>query len=127
MLAAVPAEYQGQWRRKLDFAHEFSLRERLDQLCVTLAPVADYVGIDSAFLKAVVDTRNYYVHWDPHSRKKSIPRSEILIATSKLLILLEAVLMLETGFSLASVEENVRRSSSARRDAKYPAPSPSRT
>ncbi len=127
MLAAVPAEYRGQWRKKLDFAHELSLRERLDQLCVTLAPVADYAGIDSAFLKAVVDTRNYYVHWDPNSLKKSIPWSELLIATSKLLIMLEAVLMLETGFSLASVEENVRRSSSARRDAKYPAPLPTRT
>lgn len=122
MLQALPDCYRAEWERRLPGAYDLSLRERLDQLSQSLAPVANHLQMHADFMKAVVDTRNYYHHWSPRLEGKCMSPSEMVAATAKLRVLMEALLMREAGFSSDDVVANVKRNSRALGIARYAPP-----
>ena len=122
MLEALPATHRRQWEKKLAYGHEFTLRERLGQIVDKLSHVSNYLRIDSRFLQMVVDTRNYYHHWDRNLQERAMPPSAVGIATEKLRVLLEGLLLTEAGLSPEEASKCIEQSSSARQVAEYRLP-----
>jgi hypothetical protein len=120
MLDALPEDKRPDWSDRLPSAYRQSLRERLDELCQSLAPVAEYLKMDADFVKAVVDTRNYYHHWSSGLEAKCMSPNEMGYAMRKLRVLLESLLMLQAGFSHNEVLANVKKNSRVKEILNHP-------
>jgi len=89
---------------KLAFLNEAGLRTRLKQLLGRLGDVGLSVcaGNLSDFVGQVVDTRNYYTHWSADLEPKALRGERLLYATSRLLAVLELLLLRDLGFGIDS-------------------------
>ena len=86
---------------KIKFGNEISLRKRLKEL---INDLKDYEIINKIidrkkdkFIGEVVDTRNYYTHYDDSSNFKK-DNEKLHILNFKLKILIELIILKELGF-----------------------------
>ena len=98
------ADLRAQLAGKLSYLNEAGLRTRLKQLLGRLGDVGLRVcgGDLSGFVGQVVDTRNYYTHWTADLESKALRGERLLYATSRLLAVLELLLLTDLGFGLES-------------------------
>lgn len=103
LIQECPIEHQEFLSGALNFAHEITLKERLEELCKE-CDIMDIIlntqyRIDQAtFVKVIKDNRNYYTHYDESMEKK---KSEYLILhyiTVKINIMIHFFLLKELGF-----------------------------
>lgn len=97
-------EIKAQLIGKLSYLNEPGLRIRLKHLLGRLGDVGLRVcgGDLSGFVGQVVDTRNYYTHWSADLEPKALRGEHLLYATSRLLAVLELLLLTDLGLGLES-------------------------
>lgn len=112
----IPKEIQGDHRmslkNRLRFGNEHSLRKRLAEMFSRLPDdVRQVIAVDSSkFINKIVETRNYYTHYDKLSEEKCLKGRGLLVATELLNALLSANLLLDLGIPPASLLKFLRRS-----------------
>ena len=105
---AIPVRFSADQKdsleQKLRYIHEFSLRHRLRDLYrkaqgVCGIEVQKHLGNREDFVNTVVDTRNYYTHYDETLLLKAKTGMGLYLLKRRCLFLLEVLLMVELGFS----------------------------
>jgi hypothetical protein len=99
--------------RKVPHLNQITFRDRLQQLLENAQPHVDAIcgrPIDD-FLTAVVQTRNFYVHWDDKPGGQVVRGADAVALKSRMLALLEISLLHTIGFpsNSASYAEVLRR------------------
>ena len=106
ILGSVPDSRREWVRENLKYANEPSLRRRLSQM---ISPFEDLFGTKSdrnKFVNDVVNTRNYYTHYDPSIFDKAVTEPAQLI---RLHLKLEGLVQLHLLYLLGLDHEHVRR------------------
>lgn len=81
------------------------LRSRLADLVYAdgKLPFEPYGLRKDAYIKKIVDTRNYYTHYNPEKHEKAFTKAELLRVNAHLLVLLEYHLLVLMGFDIEEV------------------------
>lgn len=99
----LPKTIQGDHRQslknRLKYGNEYSLRKRLSELFTRMPQnVQDRIGTNvGKFIAKVVDTRNYYTHYDHSSQANAFEGMSAYIAAERLRILVAANLLHDLG------------------------------
>ena len=103
--AAIPqdvdADFRASLKNKLKYLHEFSLRKRVQDICVRHAAVLKpFLGEATQFAGAVADQRNWLTHPDAaaEDRPKETDWTGIWLKVEQLSLLIEVCLLQELGF-----------------------------
>jgi hypothetical protein len=99
---------------KLQFFNEVSLSRRLKELLAMCGDIASQIsgGDCKAFVRRVVEVRNFFTHWTAKDGREPIERgADLAYLTYRLLGLLELLLLREVGFesSSSAAQEVIRR------------------
>jgi hypothetical protein len=95
---------------KLKYFNEVSLRRRLKDLLRNLAGLdALLIRNSSRFVDRVVDTRNYYTHYDAASEAGAVPEQDLYLLCSQMQFLLELCFLRELGLSDSTIDALVQR------------------
>jgi ApeA N-terminal domain 1 len=72
---------------------------------------ADAIGniLDGKFIDLIVNTRNYYTHYNESLKDKIAKSEELPMVNAKLDIIVKACLMKEMGFELPEIKDMMRR------------------
>lgn len=110
ILEAVPEVHRGWLERMLAFSHEPTLEQRLHEifrkhLKTAQAIVGKSKKPRAAFIRRVVDARNYRAHFGEKLEGKATRGADLHPINQKLTKLLEACLMAEIGFE----DDKIRR------------------
>lgn len=86
--------------RKLPHVNQITFRDRLQQLLASASPHAEAIcGCPTdEFITAVVQTRNFYVHWDEKPGSQVVRGGDAILLKSRMLALLEISLLQIIGF-----------------------------
>ncbi len=83
-----------------------TLRERLRELIYQHRSVKIlFIKNNNAFLNRVINTRNYFTHYDSQKRKKALKGIDLLRYTKKLMLLLELCLLSEMGMNNEEIKD----------------------
>lgn len=83
---------------KLNFSHELSLKERIEQLASSYTKAINPLAKDKEdFAAKVKNTRNYYTHYNQSLKNKIAQRDELFRLTQILSFLLQSCLLSELG------------------------------
>jgi hypothetical protein len=99
ILKVVPTQHRKWLDEKLRYSNEPSLRGRMKDLTseweAFLLPI---VGDRKSFVDKVVNTRNYYTHYDESLRQSAARGEELIRLTDILFVTMQACLLQELGF-----------------------------
>jgi len=96
----VRSDLKDRLKTYLKYGNEFSLRKRLEEIFDKYQEVLNkFIENRDAFIKKVVNTRNYQTHYDKALKKYSVSKEELPLVIEKLRILLQICLLTELGFS----------------------------
>ncbi|MEO6080638.1 MAG: HEPN domain-containing protein [Steroidobacteraceae bacterium] len=90
---------------KMVFMNEMSLKQRLEHLLSMIGGSSAYVcgGEKKKFVNSIRDTRDHFTHWSGARAKTALTQGEgIVYATSRLVGLMELLLLKEIGFEEGS-------------------------
>ncbi|HEV2864233.1 MAG TPA: HEPN domain-containing protein [Pyrinomonadaceae bacterium] len=91
-------EHRDWLKEQLNYSNEPRLRQRVKEILDMLEDTVSTLITDKdAFAKDVVNTRNYYTHYDPHLKDKAAQGIKLYVLTEKLSYLLQACLLVELG------------------------------
>ncbi len=109
---AIQGDHRVSLKNRLKYGNEYSLRKRLDELFNRLPKnVCISIATDVAkFIVKVVDTRNYYTHYDHASEGNAFEPKVSYIAAERLRILVVANLLHDLGIKDDNLLEVLRRS-----------------
>jgi len=94
----VPEKYLDWLKDKLNFSHELSLKERIEQLASTYIKLINpLIKNKEAFATKIKNTRNYYTHYNQSLKKKIAQGEELFRLTQILSFLLQSCLLSELG------------------------------
>jgi len=100
LLPRIPASIQGDHRispkNRLKYGNEYPLRKRLNDMLNRVPEdlrLKIAAGDVNKFVGKVVDTRNYYTHYDHTARVHAFEAKDTFIAAERLRILLTAILL----------------------------------
>ena len=115
-LSQMPTVIQGGHRQslknRLKYGNELSLRKRLTEMLKRIPEnVRSRIAVDvSKFVGRVVDTRNYFTHYDHTSEQNALNGKDALVACERLRILVVANLLQDLGIKdemlLSALERN---------------------
>lgn len=106
IIKKLPKNKQDHFKNKVKYMNNKSLRSRLKEIGKTFDYLKDILNIlDGDNIAKIVDTRNYYTHYDPEDELKAIPISEIHHYIKPLRLLILAIILDEIGLS----EEEIRK------------------
>lgn len=95
---------------KLRYFNEVSLRRRLKELVHDQSDISALViRSPRLFIDRVVNTRNYYTHYDASSQKLAVAEGDLHLLTEQMKFLLELCLLSELGLSRATIAALVAR------------------
>ncbi|MBE6487085.1 MAG: hypothetical protein E7Z85_09625 [Methanosphaera stadtmanae] len=107
----ITEDHKNSLKNKIKFGNEISLRKRLKEL---INDLNDYEiitklidGNKNKFISAVVDTRNYYTHYDESSNFKK-DTGKLNILNFKLKILIELIILRELNFNKRFIDEKLK-------------------
>ncbi|PBQ32349.1 hypothetical protein CNR22_11395 [Sphingobacteriaceae bacterium] len=104
-------EYSEWFKNKFSYANEVSLRQRLKDVFKEFKEVLDELeSKPKEFISKIVQTRNYYVHYDESSKSGIVTEEEFESVNSTLVIILQLVLLKELGFNMEDSKAAVKRS-----------------
>jgi nitroreductase len=113
---AAPAELREWARVRLQDANRKSFRDALAELIAALpAVIADALANVAAFAERIRVTRNYLTHWTESLEAEAARGAELFALTRLLRAILEALLLLELGFSKDEVEKLLQRNEDYKR------------
>lgn len=98
---ALPSDLRDALKGRIKYGNQYSFRKRLGSLLGSLEPQLRRLvtTMEKPFVKAVVATRNYYVHFDEEDEALAVKGSDILYLIQRLELLLRVFFMRELGFS----------------------------
>ena len=101
MPAAIQEEHRQSLKNRLKYGNEVSLRRRLtDMLNRIPQNVRSQIAADvGRFVSRVVDTRNYYTHYDAASRGNALDGREAYVAAERMRVLVVANLLHDLGIA----------------------------
>jgi hypothetical protein len=126
VLANIPSEIQGDHRHslknRLKYGNEYSLRKRLTRMLDALPEGLRQVvtGDGVRFVQQIVDTRNYFTHYDDSSKGLALEGIQIHWATQRLRILMVVTLFMDLGVSTDNLIELLRRNANFRHTLNQP-------
>jgi|GEM_PF-6978171 len=97
--ADIRGDHEASLRNRLKYGNEYALRKRLNELFARLpGDVQAAIATDvTKFIAKVVDTRNYYTHYDRASQFNTFEPKSSYIAAERLRILVTANLLHDLG------------------------------
>jgi hypothetical protein len=120
ILAAAPLEWTNWLEEKLAHANKATFRTGLKELVLTLPPtLARDVGDPDGFTQLVSWTRNYLTHWTPALEEKAAKGVDLVRLVVALRLVLEALLLLEIGFTHAEIELLYEDNYAIKRDLRF--------
>jgi hypothetical protein len=120
ILETAPAEWRDWLDERLGHANKASFRQGLKELVLRLPPtLAQRIGDPDAFTQRVGWTRNYLTHWTPELEKRAAKGEALVRLMIALRLVLEALLLLEIGFTHDEIERLYEHNPSIRRDLSY--------
>lgn len=110
LINAIPEGVSNDLRERLKgylkYGNEFSLRKRLKEIIDNYEKVInEFIKDKKAFIDKVVNTRNYYTHYDKNLEERAARGTELFDITQKLKLLLEICLLTVVGFSLEEIKD----------------------
>jgi hypothetical protein len=113
-------EYASDFKTKIEYMNTRSLRSRLRELLNKYSYLSEMIAENpESFIGQVVDTRNYYTHYDPKSEAKVTDTDRIFFLKDSLRLLLTAIFLDEIGFNEAQIKRTVQIYSIHRTKAIY--------
>jgi len=95
---SVPPQDKAEIKMRFRYANEFTLRRRLRNLIEEFNFVlTNELGFDANFVGLVVDTRNYYAHYDLELREHIIENQNLHGFINRLRAIMEACFLSELG------------------------------
>ena len=111
IINSVPEKDKSDVGNRFRYANEFTLRRRLKDLVhefnYILTPERGY---DEDFVGLIVDTRNYYAHYDLASKDHTIQDQNLPRFISRLRVLVEACFLSEMGFNKEKITSFLQKS-----------------
>lgn len=105
ILNSVPSEHKNWLREKLRYSNEPSLRKRLNEIIDEYSLIiGKIIENKDRFIQKIVNTRNYYTHYDKGLKDKAAKGIELLILSRKIRILIELCILSELGFDKSFLE-----------------------
>jgi hypothetical protein len=104
LIEACPEQYRDWLTSKLRFANEITLSKRIKRI---IEPFKSRFGNSKArnkLVRDIVDTRNYYTHYNPDLKSNAAQKKELWILCQKLEVLFQLQLLKEIGFSHEEIE-----------------------
>lgn len=96
---------------KIKYANELTLRNRLKQIINEYNFVlTSERGFDNSFIDLVVETRNYYAHYDLSLKNNIISNENLPIFINKLRIIVEICLLSQMGMEEEDIKTCVQKS-----------------
>lgn len=104
-------KYKAWVSQKFQYGNEPTLRKRIKEILDEFKSLFDEFSIyDSKFTSDIVDTRNYFTHYDVSLKDKALKDQDLFKATQKLRALLEVCFMKQLGMSNNDMKKIVKRS-----------------
>lgn len=120
ILESAPPEWRDWLADRLGPSNKATFRAGLRDLVATLPPtLIERVGDADSFTQLVSWTRNYLTHWTPALEQKAAKGEKLVKLTFALRLVLEALLMLEVGFSRNDIERLYADNHAIQRDLRY--------
>lgn len=120
ILAAAPERWRDWLDEKLRTSNKASFRAGLKELVETLpSSLRSQIDDVERFTQRVSWTRNYLTHWTRDLKKKAAKGEDLIRLMYALRLLLEALLLLEIGFSPDTVDELYVGNSAIQQDIEY--------
>lgn len=97
-------------KERLNFGNEPSLNERLKELITMYmnSYLLEEISDINSFCRSVVQSRNYYTHYDKSLEKKVLRGEELFLLYKKLLALLISCVLVSIGINKEVFEKNLR-------------------
>jgi len=113
-------EYASDFKTKIDYMNTRSLRSRLGELLNKYSYLSEMIAENpKSFVGQVVETRNYYTHYDPKSGTEVSDNDRLFFLKDSLRLLLTAIFLDEIGFNEAQIKQIVQIYSIHRTKAIY--------
>ena len=107
MLGAVDQEHRSVYEPSLSYANSQSQRERVRFLALRAADAIPAVAhLADRLVPQLIDTRNWLMHWS-HRTKHVVEGGDLMVATDRLVVILQANLLLDLGLPPASVRHSI--------------------
>lgn len=99
MPTVIRGDHKQSLKKRLEYGNEHALRKRLTEMLKRIPKDARsrIAGHVPKFVTKVVDTRNYFTHYDHASEKKALKGKDALVACERLRILVVANLLHDLG------------------------------
>jgi len=103
-------ETQQHFKIKIKYMNRKNLRKRLKEIINNFDYLENLLNINQReFVDKVVDTRNYYTHYDPEDLQKAIKLEELNPYINNLRIILATIILDEIGLSKNEIIEYIQR------------------
>jgi hypothetical protein len=115
LIEGIPENASGSMRDKLKslyvYCNEPSLGQRLKAIIADLteAFMEGPAGFDKAFLRKLVDTRNYYTHFSAELRDKALDGEGMYWASRRVILLLTLLFLQRLGVAASDIAPLLRR------------------
>jgi hypothetical protein len=107
---AINRDVRNAFSNKLKYLNEVSLRKRLKDLFRDRHELASLlIRNEGRFIDRVVNTRNYYTHYDEDAREGAVEERNLLSLTDQMQFLLELCLLGELGLSDEIIRQLIAR------------------
>lgn len=102
-------KHASDFKTKIEYMNTRSLRSRLKELLNKYSYLSEMIAENPEyFVEQVVDTRNYYTHYDPKSEAKVSDTDRIFFLKDSLRLLLTALFLDEIGFNETQIKQTVQ-------------------
>ncbi len=112
ILNNTPDKYREWLKEKLKYSNEPSLRKRIKEIydmLKNIGYVTDLIPKKKDFVDDVVNTRNYFVHYDQSLKNKALKGTKLYRLIQKLKVLVEICLLKEIGFLDTGIDNIYRQ------------------
>lgn len=111
IIQTLPCEEREHFENKVKYMNNKSLRTRLREIGEDFDYLNSILNIfDNTTINKIINTRNYYTHWDPKDELKAIPPIELPDYIKPLRCLILALILNELGLSKEDIIKIVERS-----------------
>jgi hypothetical protein len=119
IIDAFPKKHRPEFRSKVEFMNRKSLRKRTRELFKKYDSIFKiFIEKKEDFIQKLVDTRNYYTHYEP-GKEKPTEIMDIPFLTENLRFMLMVILFDEVGFEAKQIEQIIHRYCRSRIKAIY--------
>jgi len=113
ILSNTPEQYKNWLKEKLEYSNEPSLRKRIKEIygmLENICYVTNLIPNKKDFVNKVVNTRNYFVHYDQSLENEASKGPELYWLIQQIKILVEICLLKELCFSDSEVDNILSKS-----------------